>query len=58
MLNDRQAHDLAETVNACALGRRAIPAPLQADLSAALDTAEAVLTRTLKHHPASTQPTR
>ncbi len=58
LLTDRQAHDLAETVNACALGSRAIPAPLQADLSAALDTGEAVLTRTLKHYPASTQPAR
>ncbi|MGH3793646.1 MAG: hypothetical protein ACRDSP_02030 [Pseudonocardiaceae bacterium] len=58
VLTDRQAHDLAETVNACALGSRALPAPLQAELSAALDTAEAVLTRTLKHHPASTKPAR
>ncbi|MGH3856754.1 MAG: hypothetical protein ACRDR6_25370 [Pseudonocardiaceae bacterium] len=49
MLTNHQAHDLAETVNACALGSRAIPAPLQADLSAALDTGEAVLTRALKH---------
>ncbi|MGH3693528.1 MAG: hypothetical protein ACRDRX_05950, partial [Pseudonocardiaceae bacterium] len=55
-LTDRQAHDLAETVNACALGSRAIPAPLQDDLSAALDTSEAVLTRTLKHRSASTHP--
>ncbi len=58
VLTDHQAHDLAETVNACALGRRTIPAPLQADLSAALDTGEVVLTRTLKHHLASTNPAR
>lgn len=58
VLNDRQARDLAETVRACALGSRVIPAPLQADLSAALDTGEAVLTRTLKHHPASTNLAR
>ncbi|MGQ0775896.1 MAG: hypothetical protein ACT4NY_15995 [Pseudonocardiales bacterium] len=49
MLNDHQAHDLAETVNTCGLGSHTIPAPLQADLSAALDTSEAVLTHTLKH---------
>ena len=54
VLTDRQAHDLTETVNACALGSHAIPAPLRTDLSAALDTSEAVLTSTLKHHPTST----
>jgi len=58
VLTDHQTHHLTETVHACALGSRAIPAPLQADLTAALDNSEAVLTRTLKHHPASTQPAR
>ncbi|MGH3565541.1 MAG: hypothetical protein ACRDRH_05825 [Pseudonocardia sp.] len=61
VLNDRQAHDLTETVNACALGSRAIPAPLRADLSAALDTSEAVLTRTPQsppgQHPTGTMNT-
>ncbi|MGH3914244.1 MAG: hypothetical protein ACRDTC_12685 [Pseudonocardiaceae bacterium] len=56
VLTDHQAHQLTETVNACALGSGAISAQLQADLSAALRTVEAVLTRTLKHHSASTQP--
>lgn len=58
ILTDRQAHDLTETVNACALGSRTIPASLHAHLSAALDTSKAVLTRTLTYHPASTQPTQ
>jgi hypothetical protein len=43
LLTDRQAHDLAQVVDACALGHRAIPAGLLADLSAALDISEAML---------------
>ncbi|MGH3938127.1 MAG: hypothetical protein ACRDTG_05755 [Pseudonocardiaceae bacterium] len=56
MLTDHQTHDLTETMNACALGHRAIPTPLRADLSTTLDTSEAVLTHTLTHHPSSTNP--
>jgi len=48
LLTDGQAHHLTEAVNACALGNHAIPARLHTDISAALDTSEVVLVRTLK----------
>jgi hypothetical protein len=47
LLTHRQEHDLSETLDACGLGSRAMPRALQADLSAALDTSEATLTRAL-----------
>jgi hypothetical protein len=53
LLTPRQASDLNELVEACALGSRTIPAPLEADISAALDTSEAVLTRALTNQPAT-----
>jgi hypothetical protein len=58
LLTDRQAHELAEVVDACALGNRAIPPGLRADLSTALETSEVVLTRTLTGRPPTANSAR
>lgn len=58
LLTENQAQDLAEVVSACALGHRTIPAGLRADLSVALNTSEAVLTRTLTTYPANANSAR
>ncbi|WP_329423597.1 hypothetical protein OG339_24305 [Streptosporangium sp. NBC_01495] len=44
LLTDMQARELAEVLNACALGHKALPARLKNHLSAALDTSETVIT--------------
>ncbi|MER6174203.1 hypothetical protein [Streptosporangium sp. NPDC001681] len=47
LLTDEQARALAEVLDACALGSQILPARLTTDLSTALNTSEAVLSRAL-----------
>jgi hypothetical protein len=47
ILKDRQTRELTKMVKACALGSRTIPGELRTDLLTAMDTSDAVVTRTL-----------
>lgn len=47
LLTGSQVNRLSELVEICALGKETMPPELQADLSAALDNSEAVLTRAM-----------
>jgi len=50
MLTEDQARALAEALDGCALGHQKLPAKPKADLSAALDTSETVMSRALTTH--------
>ncbi|MBI3685787.1 MAG: hypothetical protein HY241_00355 [Actinobacteria bacterium] len=58
MLTNDQRRDLGEMLKATALGLRDIPTQLYARLTAALDTSEAVLARTLAARPQRTRSVR
>lgn len=47
MLTGDQVRELTEILDVCALGRGSLPSGLMADLSAAVNTSEAVLSRVL-----------
>jgi hypothetical protein len=58
LLKEQQAQRLAQTVDACALARRAISPVLRADLAFAMDISEAVIVRALSGNSATTGPAR
>jgi hypothetical protein len=56
--SEQQAQRLAQTVDACVLGHRAISPVLRADLGCAMDISEAVIVRALSGNSATTGPAR
>jgi hypothetical protein len=58
LLKEQQAQRLAQTVDACALGRRAISPVLRADLAFAMDASGAVIMRAMSGNSATTGPAR